>query len=189
MKRRNGLLLLLAAGLMTFAYSCRGKITNKELKDVMGDYYKRKLIFPRNLPLINREMVAADNAVSLGDAGGDSSWLILHYLSADCDKCVNGLLTAGTFIDRNRDKFKHVKYVFVASGASDVYIKDAIAKANFKYPVYYEDKFLLFKVTNKLPLEDDLYNTMLLNGNREIILFGGFFDNARSQEILKEIVN
>jgi hypothetical protein len=41
---------------------------------------------------------------------------------------------------------------------------------------------------NKLPLSEDVYNTMLLNTQQEVILFGAFYDNDKAKKLYSKAI-
>ena len=78
--------------------------------------------------------------------------------------------------------------MFIASAPTKLYVLDAIKKTGFPYPVHYEKQYYSFKNLNKLPLADELYNTMLLNANNEVLLFGAFYDNKKAERLFLKAI-
>lgn len=153
----------------------------------MGDWYKKKIVFSQNLRLLNKDIV--DAKYSLDIYAPDKRFYILHYFMADCDKCVYDLLQAREYIKKTEKNHPDLKYAFLASGPTSVYIEDAISKAGFKFPVYFDSVYMGFRQANHFPANDDTYNTMLLNDKNEVELFGAYYDNAKAADMFSEIVN
>lgn len=157
----------------------------QEMKNLMGKWYMKDVLFPQKIKLINK-----DNA---GDQHTDlisldtNKYYVLHFFTADCDKCLNEVKMAQEFIEKNKDI--NVQYFFIASGPTDLYVSMAVNEAKFKYPVFYEYEYFSFKHLNGFPENDKLYNTMLLNGKHKLLFFGGFFTNPKATALLKRLIN
>src|ERR1700678_2647930 len=115
--------------------SCSNKCTDTNERDIMGHWYKRKLLLPGGWELLDSGAVKPKLLINIDSP--NAKFYVLHYFMADCDKCVNELLRAQTFIEKNQNKFPNVKFVFVATGPTSYYIKEAIKKANFEFPLYF----------------------------------------------------
>jgi hypothetical protein len=172
--------LLTAAGCTS--ESCQSEKTEREL---MGSLYKMPLDFGDRLKLINDASLSRADSFSLTKA--NTKYYILHYFLSDCDKCIEELIKAKAIISRN--PLPDTKYVFLANGPTDIYIKQALARESFPYPVYFEPGIFTFKIRNKLKLDDVLYNTMLVNNMGKVLLFGSYYDNKKAQDLFEQIVN
>lgn len=171
--------------LLTCFVSCSNN-TEKKLKKLMGEWYNKEILFPQNTRLVNTSQVPSQqnsNHINL-DSG---SYYIIHFFTADCDKCIEQIKIAQSFI-RSHDQLK-IKYIFIASAPTDVYVTQATKLAGFTQPVYFEPEYYSFKNLNKFPEEDKSYDTMLINGKGRLIFFGGFFTNTKAQDMLQEIVD
>jgi hypothetical protein len=158
----------------------------KEVQALMKDKYKKRMIFPDNIEMLT------DSSVVGG--GKDIQKIIMskrvtvfHFFTADCDKCINELSHIKVIL-KKLPKDTTVAYIFLASSPSKKYLVDAIAKLNFSYPIFYEKKYYSFKNINNLPLSDQLYNTMLLNNQMEVILFGSFFNNQKAKDLFQKVI-
>ena len=155
--------------------------TKKEIQSLMKDLYKKKISFPTDMQvLIDSSAINTKNT-----ATGTSvlnKFTIVHFFTADCDKCVNELLKIQSSLNKVATD-SSIDFMFIASAPTKIYVLDAIKKINFPYPIYYEKHYYSFKTMNKLPLSDDLYNTMLLNNKQEVILFGAFYDNKKAERL------
>ncbi|PSL46532.1 hypothetical protein CLV51_103513 [Chitinophaga niastensis] len=167
--------------------SCKTKCAREDAKKLMGTWYEKKIQLSDNWTLINDSSVAADNRFDMHHP--DSKFYVLHYFMADCDKCINELLKARDFIKNHKSSFPGTKYVFLASGPTPVYIKEAVDKSKFEYPVYYEKEYYAFKKSNGFPKFDNLYNTMLIDNQNKLLLFGFLYDNKKASDIYSGIIN
>lgn len=177
MKSVSYILLLL----VFFGMSCRDKCENtqSEIQSLMKDLYKKKINFPTEMEILKDSSVLNSNTVEIKLS---KKFTIVHFFTADCDKCVNELLKIQSSLNKI-GKDTNVDFMFIASAPTKVYVLDAIKKTHFSYPVYYEKRYYSFKTINKLPLSDELYNTMLLNSKNETILFGAFYDNKKAENL------
>jgi hypothetical protein len=155
-------------------------------KDIMGVWYKKPIHFPEKLELVNTG--SGKNEIDSSINIAIAKFTIIHFFNADCDECVNVLLTAQKFIKQHPVSC-NLQYIFIASGPSNVYVRDAIKRSNFSEPVYYEKAYYSFKKLNQLPLADKAYDTMLVNDAGELLLFGGAFGNAKAEDMFFNIVN
>lgn len=89
---------------------------------------------------------------------------------------------------KNMPENKDIDYIFIASAPTKTYVLDAIKKTNFPYPIYYEQQYFSFKTINKFVLLDDIYNTMLLDKNQNLILFGAFYDNDKAKKLYSKAI-
>jgi hypothetical protein len=167
------------------SFSCNSTCSDKNIEHLMGSYYKKNILFPEKLELLRK---AKSNNKSFDKVPiGASELTVIHFFSADCDECVNNLLLAQKFIQKNTN-LCNVQYLFIASGPSKYYAENAIKKIHFKYPVYYEHEYFSYKKINALPVSDVLYNTLLINKKGQMLLFGGFFDNDKAYDLFTQIV-
>lgn len=169
-----------------FFTSCKNKCENiqQETKTMMKSWYKKKIFFPSNMEkLIN--VSSTNNKIS--DLINMQGYTIVHFFTADCDKCIDELSTIKKSL-QNLPENPNVNFVFIASAPTKLYVSDAIKKINFPYPIYYEREYYSFKTINKLPVSDNLYNTMILNNNSEVILFGAFYDNDKAKSLYSKIL-
>ena len=150
----------------------------------MGNLYKKHLDFGTGLHLVNGAAINSSDSFNLSNA--NTKYYILHYFLADCDKCIDDLIQTKEFI-RNHP-LPDTKYVFLADGPTNIYLKRALAKINFPYPVFYETGNFTFKIRNRLKLEDQLYNTMLMDNLGEVILFGSYYQNGKAQDLFEQII-
>lgn len=171
-----------------FSFSCKQNCatTENEIKALMKDKYKKKIIFPSNIEILVDSSII--NFKELNNKSQSSNKnTIVHFFTADCDKCINELINIKTILDKNKND-TNVNYMFISSAPSKIYLLDAIKKIQFPYPIYYEKTYYSFKSLNKLELNDDLYNTMLVNRNQEVILFGAFYGNQKANRLYKEAI-
>lgn len=167
---------------MSCKHNC--KSTETEIKSLMKEWYKKKIVFPPDMEFL------VDSSFTNPYYLSNNSQLkkqntIVHFFTADCDKCVNELKTIQTSLAASNEA-ANISYMFIASAPTKTYVLDAMSKIKFPYPIYYEKRYYSFKTLNKLPLQDDLYNTMLINKNQEVILFGAFYDNKKAERLYLE---
>jgi hypothetical protein len=183
---KNVLLLVLLL-LITAAFnSCNKNCSEEKLKSLMGSWYKKKILFPSEMEVINNS--AIDPARLNHPDPKEQSFSIIHFFMADCDKCVNELLSIQKFIQKHKSS-ANVKYVFIAAGPTKIYARDAVLNSGFALPVYYEKEYFSFKKLNHLPLADNLYNTMLLDNKNEVMLFGELFQNDMAEKLFYNTIN
>lgn len=155
----------------------------------MGNWYMQKIKIPDSLRLICK----GDKSDSFDIYKPNTKFYILHYFNADCDKCINEVKQAKHLLDSIKGNLKDVKFVFIASGFIDLdnYVKRAIQETKFNYPIYYEDNYLNFKIVNKLSLDNQksAYNTMLLDSQNRVLLFGAFYDNPDAFKIYTNLID
>ena len=166
--------------------SCGYKCPEQRCKALMGDMYLKKISFPASVELLNRK--DADSADWYHIGIKDPAYYIVHFFMADCDKCVHELEQIRAFIEKHRDT-RNVRYLFIASGPTNVYARDAVRNIGFDLPVYYEREYFSFKKMNDLPLADRLYNTMLINERGELLLVGEIFQNRQAEQLFFNTIN
>ncbi|WP_144282096.1 redoxin domain-containing protein [Chryseobacterium echinoideorum] len=166
--------------------SCKNKCENteQEIKNMMKNWYRKKIIFPKDMEMLTNSPIINNNTSDFSHLKG---YTIVHFFTADCDKCINELKAIKKSIQNLPEKSK-INYIFIASAPTKIYVSEAIKKVNFPYPIYYEKEYYSFKTTNQLPVSNDLYNTMLLNDNQEVILFGAFYDNDKAKSFFSKII-
>lgn len=165
--------------------SCQQQFSHEDLEKIMGERFRKKIQIPEQIQLVNEQ---SGSFTAITDTTKSGKYKVIHFFTADCDKCVHELTTAQKFIDKE-GKREDISYFFIASGPTAVFVKEAIAKSAFTQPVYFEKKYYSFKMLNNLPAEDKKYNTMLVNDKNELLLFGAFFDNKKAQEYLFKTIN
>lgn len=166
--------------------SCKNDCENTqiEVQTLMKKWYKKKISLPEEMKILKDNAIEYKNDVDLSEP---KKYTILHFFTADCDKCVNELLMIKTAL-QNYPKNSKIDYVFIASAPTEIYVLDAIKKTKFPYPIYYEKEYYSFKMMNDLPLSDNLYDTMLLNENQEVLLFGAFYNNEKAKKLYSEVI-
>lgn len=164
---------------------CKEKCPDAKFRDIMGSFYKKEIRFPSEIELLNKN--GTDSAFWSTINTQAPGYYILHFFMSDCDKCVNELLDIQKFMEVHKSA-SNVNYVFITSGPTKKYAQEAIEKAGFEMPVYYEKVYFSFKKLNNLPLADKLYNTMLINKNK-VILFGEIFQNKKAEKLFFNAIN
>lgn len=179
--------LIPASFLLLLLFSCQKNCDKKEeeIKEIMQTWYKKKINFPNNIETLTYENVSKVDGLE-NKKPVLKKYSIVHFFTADCDKCVNELKLIKSSIKEH--PINNVDYIFIASAPTKKYVTDAIAKTKFPYPIYYEKDYYSFKKKNNLPLSDEIYNTMILNKNQEVVLFGGFYANEKAQKLFSDIV-
>jgi len=161
---------------------------SEKVKKMMGKYYMMQLRVPKDWTLVNKEYVKPEDLID--PKKPTSNFYVLHYFSADCDKCVKQLMVARQFIHENKKKIPNLKFVFVAGAINDYFIKETIQKLKFEFPMYYDKNYLTFDVSNGIPINNEpLYGTMLINRQNRLVLFGSLFDNEKAEKLYRDIVN
>lgn len=166
-----------------FLYSCKRyecENLQQETQQIMGTLYKQKIILPKNI-----EIIKINNTINTDKKG---KFTIVHFFTADCDKCVNELITIKNTLN-NTSELKNVNLIFIASAPTKTYLMEAMKKTNFYYPIVYEKEYYSFKRTNNLLISEDVYNTMLLNDKNEVLLFGSFYDNKKANSLYRKIID
>lgn len=173
--------LILAATLN----SCQSSCSNKTAKKLMGNWYEKKILFDTSIHLINKDKVDPQYAFDI--YAPSAPFYVLQYFQADCDKCLYGLQVAKDYIKKTEKDHPNLRYAFIASGPTNLYVKEAIAKLNFPFPVYFDGVYEGFHKINHFP-DDNLYHTMLLNNKNEVELFGGYYSNSKAADLFSEII-
>lgn len=171
----------------TLLISCKNdncENTQKEVKMIMGQLYKRKINFPANMKVLMDSSIIKEKIPSQPKL---KNYTIVHFFTADCDKCVNELKMIQKSLKNNLNNAK-ISYIFISSAPTPAYVTDAIKKTKFPYPIYYEKEYYSFKIMNALPISDNVYDTMLLNSNQEVILFGAFYDNEKARLLYSKVI-
>jgi hypothetical protein len=158
---------------------CKEKCSDVKIRKMMGNLYKKEILFPPSIELLNKN--GTDSVYWAKVNTKDPCYYIVHFFMSDCDKCIHELQNIQNFMN-NHKKTVNVKYIFITSGPTKKYAQEAIEKAGFLPPVYYEKEYFSFKTINNLPKADRLYNTMLLNNNK-VILFGEIFQNEKAEKL------
>lgn len=151
-----------------------------EIKSIMGANYKKEIIFPKEMELVN----PAEHPTN-GPTG--KKYKIVHFFTADCNKCVNELTHIQSFLRSNHVR-DSIDLIFIASGPTKHYVAEAVAKIKFEYPIFYEQQYFSFKLMNDLPLEKEVYNTMILNDKNKVFLFGSYFSNRKAEKLFSKII-
>lgn len=175
--------LLLAAILS----SCKSSCSKNTAKRLMGSWYEKKIMFNKNMLIINKDKVDPKYAFDIYAPG--AAYYVLHYLQADCDKCVIALQQAGEYIKKTEKDHPKLRYAFIASAPTKVYVEEAVEKLNFRFPLYFDSIYNGFPKINHFPDEDIMYHTMLLNSKNEVELFGGYYSNPKAADLFSEIIN
>jgi len=152
----------------------------REVRSMMGVNYKKQIVFPEEMEIINP---AADPA-GLSSA---KRYKIVHFFTADCNECINELAYIQSFLETN-PATEVIDLIFIASGPTKYYVAEAVEKIKFSYPTFYEKQYFSFKLLNNLPLDQDVYNTMILNDKNEVLLFGSYFSNQKAKKLFSEIL-
>lgn len=173
---------------LTLSISCMNNdcdSTEREVKQLMKSWYKKKILFPQNMIVLMDESINKEKIPNQSQINNHS---IVHFFTADCDKCVNELTMIMTSL-KNNPKNSSISYIFIASAPTKKYVLDAIKKTKFPYPIYYEKEYYSFKTINSLPISDDVFDTMLLNSKQEVILFGAFYDNDKAKKLYSKAID
>lgn len=165
-----------------FAVSCKNS-SKADAQRIMGDWFLKTILFPDKIELVNKALLSKENWYVIPN---QKKYTVLHYFMADCDKCIEELAQAQQYIAKKNDPT--VDYIFLASGPTRFYVDEAIKKLNFKSPVYFEKEYWAFKTKNNFPLNEKTYDTILLNQKRQIVLFGGVFNNEKAQKLFDHYV-
>jgi hypothetical protein len=183
MKKLIFLVVLLSIFASCKQYNCSGPA----IKKMMGVWYNKQVNFNKGWKLVNKEYSNAPDSFDIAQAG--TQYCVVHYFVADCDKCINDLLHVQSFLEKNKGKYPNTSFLFIATGATDIYVRNAIKKSRFQFPLYFEQDFMAFKKINNFPLDDDLSNTLIMNKNGKLLLFGSFYDNEDAQQLYGDIIN
>lgn len=159
--------------------------TEKEVKEIMKTWYKKKINFPKKMEVLFDSTIIREKIPNQPRL--NNYFTIVHFFTADCDKCVNELIMIQNSLKNNPNNTK-INYIFIASAPTKAYVMDAIKKTKFPYPIYYEKEYYSFKTINRLPTTDNVYDTMLLNSNQEVILFGAFYDNKKAKQLYSNAI-
>lgn len=171
-----------------FFNSCKEDCADsqKEIKTIMKGWYKKKIILPQDMEVLTNNKLNNDQEI-FNKPPKNNNYSIIHFFTADCDKCVNELLMIKASL-KTTSNSKNINYIFIASAPTKAFVIDAIKKTDFPYPIYYEKQYYSFKTINKFPVSDDVFDTMLLNSNQEVILFGAFYDNDKAKNLYAKAI-
>jgi hypothetical protein len=169
--------------LIIACFSCKEECSDdSSLKIMMGEWYEKPVVFSEMTKLNNESSKNERFDIDINDLSEGASYYVVHNFQADCDKCVKELVKIQGYINQHPE-IQNVKYIFIASAPTMVYLKEAMEGSNFQFPVFYEEEYSSFKRKNGFPLNDALYNTMLISDKRELLLFGSLFDNRKAEEL------
>ena len=163
--------------------SCQEKDAYTLAEDLMGDWYKKKLNFPENLYLVN-----ADNQSSSLESLDKLSkpYYVLHQFKADCSPCVEELVSIQDYILEHKED-TDLNYIFIGNATNEKRLKAELAEANFQFPVYFDQRFIFNKL-NRFDPTDRIFKTMLINKEKELLLFGSIFDNPKAEELFISMI-
>lgn len=178
------LILVFLSSILLSCNNVRCENTQKELHKMMGKWYKKKIVFPTDMQILAGDISVERTFLNQPKL---TNYTIVHFFTADCDKCVNELEMIQKSLNKT-SKNRKINYVFIASAPTKVYVMDAIKKTKFPYPIYYEKEYYSFKTINGLPTKDDLYDTMILNSKQEVILFGAFYSNKKAKQLYENVI-
>ncbi len=175
-------------GLIPLFTSCRNECdsTRSEIRGIMKTWYKKRVEFPSNMEILTNSLTSDHQNIEKA-LTTKKNYTIVHFFTADCDKCVNELKMIQSGL-KNMPENNDLDYIFIASAPTKTYVLDAIKKTNFPYPIYYEQQYFSFKTINKFVLLDDIYNTMLLDKSQNLILFGAFYDNDKAKRLYSKAI-
>lgn len=168
----KGILLILV---LLVNVSCLRKSANDQVRTLMQSDFKKQIKF-------HEKMVPVKNARDV-----NKKYYIIHYFSADCDKCINRLREIKKFMDKNKDL--PIDYRFIFTAPTDYFVKQALKSVKIEYPIYWDKEFWGFQIVNGIPIQEPKYETMLLNEKNELILYGHFFDNQKAYDLLTNFLN
>lgn len=176
----------LSAILLFLFVACQTICTEDDAKKIMGNWFLQKITFPQEMPLINAKAVKQEFHFDFTEDRPQR--YIVHYIMADCDKCVNELKEIQNYLRKNRQKYLDTKFVFIATGPIDIYVKEAADAIKFEYPIYFNKEYQSFKVINKLPIDDKLYDNMLLDSQDRLLVFGAFYNNSKAENLYQGLL-
>lgn len=169
--------------LIFFITSCKVESPTSKIKTLMGKQYLETIKFPEKLEVLN----GLNKGQTTEGIKVKSKFYLLHFFTADCDRCIEELKIAQNFINKNPRN--NLEYIFLSSAPSKYFAQQAIEKLNFQPTVYFEKEYWAFKRLNELPLDNKNYDTMLINKNNQVILFGAFYNNPEASKLLKEYLD
>jgi hypothetical protein len=113
----------------SMAAGCRSEAdrTGSEIRLLMKDLYKKKISFPLEMEVLTDGNISAAHILSASLA---NKYKIVHFFTADCDKCINELKKIRSALE-GMEKNSAVDLVFIASAPTKVYVQDAIRKIRF----------------------------------------------------------
>ena len=90
--------------LLTSCNNSNCENTQKEVKEIMKTWYKKKINFPENMQVLVDTTVIKEKIPNHPRLG---QYTIVHFFTADCDKCVNEL----NMIKKSlKEPFKSIPY-------------------------------------------------------------------------------
>ncbi|MDO5616331.1 MAG: hypothetical protein Q4G16_09085 [Cruoricaptor ignavus] len=172
---------MLVLSLLIIFGSCEKKCEdiNIEIKEIMGEWYRKKILFPKEMTLLNNPKYNITE---------NKNFTIVHFFAADCDKCIDELNKI-LFTLNDNDMQSQVNIIFISSAPSKNHVLDVIEKVEMVFPVFYDKHYYSYKLSNDFPISEEAYNTVLLNSKNEILIFGAFYDNSKALELYLKAIN
>ncbi|MEL6533830.1 MAG: hypothetical protein AAFQ98_00395 [Bacteroidota bacterium] len=152
----------------------------------MQDWYLRPLVFNDSLPmLLPNEAEPIDTLFDWFPDPGH--YYIVRQIDASCGKCIGQMEQAQAFLDEYSE-VKNLHFILIASAPISDMAQSAVNQLSLSYPVFFQQNHEEFRKANELPLNDDLFTNMLVNGQGEVLLFGDVLLNDLTEELFLSIV-
>lgn len=167
--------------------SCNQEVPCDDVKKLMGDWYKKELSF-NDLKKISIYNKLDTLSFDLHNRNLEEKYYMVHYFDANCDQCIKELEKIQKFME-SHSMYKNLEYIFIANAVSEVYLVEAMEELDIKFPIYFDEEYKGYKQKNGFPLEENIFNTLLINHKAEILLFGAPFDNATAEIFYLQVIN
>lgn len=132
-------------GFILLFTSCKNECdsTRSEIRGIMKTWYKKRVEFPSNMEILTNSLTSDHQNIEKA-LTTKKSYTIVHFFTADCDKCVNELKMIQSGL-KNMPENKDVDYIFIASAPTKTYVLDAIKKLTFLTPFIMSNNTFLLK--------------------------------------------
>lgn len=157
-------------------------------KELMQERYMQQIRFTNKMSLAKPHGKFQFPACFSTPWDTSSKYKVIHYIDADCSSCREELLLIQKKILQFCPK-NAVKFVIVSSSLTSSAIEHLMDKNRLQIPIYYDIGYRTFKKINQLPIDDYLYNTMLVSKHNKVVLFGSFFHNEEAEKLFFKIIN
>jgi hypothetical protein len=158
--------LIYSYWLVTFifisTFSCDTK--RQKIERIVEGKFSEKINLIDSLGIFSAETGWTDG----GNANMESKFAVVTYIDGTCNSCIYELEQWQQYMEESKDK--NVIFLFYVNTMNIRQMESLLKDLSFNHPVFIDYKNT-FYTANKLN-SNKLYQTFLINGNREILLVG-----------------
>ncbi|HAA23920.1 MAG TPA: hypothetical protein DCR93_16435 [Cytophagales bacterium] len=155
------------------------------VEKAMQGWYKKPLAYNDSLPILLPN-VAEPIDTTFNWFVNQDDYYIIRQVDASCSKCIGQMEVAQAFLEKHSE-VKNLHFIMIVNAVIPDMAQEAIDKLQLDFPVLFQRNHEQFRRMNQLPINDDLFTNVLVNGRGEIILFGDALFNELTEELFLSI--